>query len=373
MAQLNFLKSLNIGDSSPKLPLIQGGMGVGISLSGLAAAVANEGGIGVIATAGIGMTEPDFNTDFLGANIRALRKELRKARELTKGVLGVNIMTALSNFSDMARTSIEEGVDIIFSGAGLPLNLPQFLGKNSKTKLVPIVSSARAAGIIFKKWIEKYNYLPDAVVVEGPLAGGHLGFKREQIADPDYSLEKLIPQVVTEVNRYEEKHRRAIPVIAAGGVYSGADINRFMQLGATGVQMATRFITTDECDASLQFKETFLGIKQEDLVIIKSPVGLLGRAIHNKFIADVAMGKKKPFRCPFHCITTCDYQNSPYCIALALFNAYKGRLKHGFAFSGANAYRATEITSVRKLIGSLFTEAAGQTKETANERNRKDQ
>lgn len=354
MGQLNLLKNLNIGDLSPKLPLIQGGMGVGISLSGLASAVANEGGIGVIATAGIGMTEPDFGTDFLAANIRALQKELRKARELTKGILGVNIMTALSNFSDMARTSIEEGVDVIFSGAGLPLNLPQFLGKNSKTKLVPIVSSARAAGIIFKKWTEKYNYVPDAVVVEGPLAGGHLGFKKDQIADPEYSLENLVPQVVTEVSGYEEKHRRIIPVIAAGGVYSGDDIQRLMGLGATGVQMATRFITTNECDASLEFKKTFLGIKQEDLVIIKSPVGLLGRAIQNNFIADVALGKKKPFRCPYHCITTCDYQNSPYCICLALINACQGKLNNGFAFSGANAYRATEIVSVRTLIGSLF-------------------
>lgn len=364
MIQLNLLKSLNIGDLSAKLPLIQGGMGIGISLSGLAAAVANEGGIGVIATAGIGMGEPDFGTNFLAANMRALRKELRKARQLSKGVLGVNIMTALSNFSDMARTSIEEGVDVIFSGAGLPLNLPQFLGKNTKTKLVPIVSSARAAGIIFKKWIDKYDYLPDAVVVEGPLAGGHLGFKKDQIVDPAYSLEKLIPQVVTEVTLYEQKYRKAIPVIAAGGIYSGGDIKRFMELGASGVQMATRFITTEECDAAIEFKRTFLDSKPEDLVIIKSPVGLLGRAIHNKFIADVALGKKKPFRCPYHCITTCDYQNSPYCIALALINACRGRLKHGFAFSGANAYRATEIVTVRNLIGSLFKEY-GQTDGTS--------
>jgi nitronate monooxygenase len=356
--QFNPIKGFSIGDLTTKLPIIQGGMGIGISLSGLASAVANEGGIGVIATAGIGILEPDSATNFLAANIRALKKELRKARESTKGILGVNIMVALSNFADMARTSIEEGVDVIFSGAGLPLNLPQFLGENKKTKLVPIVSSARAAGIIFKKWIERYNYIPDAVVVEGPLAGGHLGFKKDQIIDPEYSLENLIPQVIAEVNIFEKKYRKPIPVIAAGGVYTGADIHRFLQLGASGVQMATRFITTDECDASIEFKKTFLDLKQEDLVIIKSPVGLLGRAIKNKFITDVDLGKKKPFRCPYHCITTCDYKNSPYCIALALINACRGKLNHGFAFSGANAYRSTEIVSVKNLFDTLLNEYA---------------
>ena len=360
--QFNTIKGFNIGDLTTKLPIIQGGMGVGVSLSGLASAVANEGGIGVIATAGIGMLEPDFTGDFLAANIRALKKEIKKARELTTGILGVNIMVALSNFADMARTAIEEGADVIFSGAGLPLNLPQFLAGNKKTKLVPIVSSARAAGIIFKKWIEKYNYIPDAVIVEGPLAGGHLGFKAEQIIDPDFSLENLIPQVVTEVSIFEEKYQRSIPVIAAGGIYTGADINKFMQLGASGVQMATRFITTDECDAAFEFKKTFLDLKQEDLVIIKSPVGLLGRAIKNQFITDVATGKKKPFQCPYHCITSCDYQHSPYCIALALINACRGKLKHGFVFSGANGYRTTEIVSVKTLINSLLDEYA----QTAN-------
>ncbi len=354
--QFNTIKGFNIGDLTAKLPIIQGGMGVGVSLSGLASAVANEGGIGVIATAGIGMLEPDFGRDFLAANIRALKKEIRKARELTKGILGVNIMTALSNFADMARTAIEEGADVIFSGAGLPLNLPHFLAGTKKTKLVPIVSSARAAAIIFKKWIEKYSYVPDAVVVEGPLAGGHLGFKTEQIDNPEYSLENLIPQVINEVSMFEEKYQKRIPVIAAGGIYTGVDINKFMQLGAAGVQMATRFVTTHECDAAIEFKRTFLDLKQEDLVIIKSPVGLPGRAIKNQFITDVATGKKKPFRCPYHCITTCDYQHSPYCIASALINACRGKLKQGFVFSGANGYRATEITSVKNLVASLVSE-----------------
>lgn len=352
----NNLKELKIGDLTAKLPIIQGGMGIGISLSGLASAVANEGGVGVIATAGIGMLEPDFSTNWLEANIRALKKEIKKARELTKGILGVNIMVALSNYADMVRTAIEEEIDIIFSGAGLPLNLPQFLKGSTKTKLVPIISSGRAASIICKKWSEKYNYLPDAIVVEGPRAGGHLGFKQEQINNPEYSLEKLIPEVIKAVKPFEERYKKSIPVIAAGGIYTGEDIYNFLKLGAAGVQMATRFVTTYECDASIKFKQTYIDSSKEDIVIIKSPVGMPGRAIKNKFIDDANKGEKKPFKCPYHCIITCDYKNSPYCIALALLNARKGNLEHGFAFAGENAYRAKGIISVKELIESLIKE-----------------
>lgn len=350
------LKALNFGDLTANLPIIQGGMGVGISLSGLASAVANEGGVGVIAAASIGMFESDFATDFLKANVLALKKEIRKARQMTKGVLGVNIMVALTNFADMVKTAIDEGVDVIFSGAGLPLNLPQYLKKNDRTKLVPIVSSPRAAAIITKRWAEKFNYVPDAFVVEGPLAGGHLGFNEQQLTDSDYNLENIIPKVIAEIKLCEEKYQKSIPVIAAGGIYSGADIKKFLELGASGVQMATRFVTTDECDAAPEFKEAYLNSEEEDLVIIKSPVGMLGRAIKNKFISDVAQGKNKPFKCPFHCIITCNYQKSPYCIALALINAQRGNLKQGFAFSGANAYRAKEIIPVKKLINTLVQE-----------------
>ena len=352
----NDIKELKIGDLTAKLPIIQGGMGIGISLSGLASAVANEGGIGVIATAGIGMLEPDFSTNWLEANIRALKKEIKKARELTKGILGVNIMVALSNYADMVRTAIEEEIDIIFSGAGLPLNLPQFLKGSTKTKLAPIISSGRAASIICKKWSEKYNYLPDAIVVEGPRAGGHLGFKQEQINNPEYSLEKLIPEVIKAVKPFEERYKKPIPVIAAGGIYTGEDIYNFLKLGASGVQMATRFVTTYECDASIKFKQTYIDSSKEDIVIIKSPVGMPGRAIKNKFIDDANKGEKKPFKCPYHCIITCDYKNSPYCIALALLNARKGNLEHGFAFAGENAYRAKGIISVKELIESLIKE-----------------
>ncbi|TYQ17710.1 UNVERIFIED_CONTAM: NAD(P)H-dependent flavin oxidoreductase YrpB (nitropropane dioxygenase family) [Acetivibrio alkalicellulosi] len=349
-------KSLNIGGLTAKLPIIQGGMGIGVSLSGLASAVANEGGIGVISAAAIGMLEPDFSTNYIEANIRALRNEIRKARELTKGILGVNIMVALSNFSDMVKTSIEEGIDIIFSGAGLPLNLPSFLGETRDTKLVPIVSSSRAAGLIAKRWLEKYNYVPDAIVVEGPMAGGHLGFKSEQIPDPNYKLEKLVSEVISEVKIIESKAGKSIPVIAAGGIYTGEDIYRFIQLGASGVQMSTRFVTTEECDASLEFKKAYVDCRKEDIGIIKSPVGMPGRAIINEFINDVNIGTKKPYKCPFHCIITCQYKSSPYCIALALANAKKGKMKYGFAFAGENAYRAERIVSVKELVTALVEE-----------------
>ena len=352
------LKELIIGNLIARVPIVQGGMGVAISLSGLAAAVANEGGIGVIATAGIGMSEKDGFTNFLEASIRALRQEIRKARELSNGILGVNIMVALSNYADMVRTAVQEGIDIIFSGAGLPMNLPEYLDDMKGTKLVPIVSSARAAAIICKRWLQHYNYLPDAVVVEGPRAGGHLGFKPEQINDPEYALENLVAAVIKEVRIFEERHKKPIPVIAAGGIYSGADIHRFIQLGAAGVQMATRFVTTHECDASMAFKQAYIDAREEDIVIIKSPVGLPGRAIRNRFLDEVGKGEKKPFRCPYHCIITCDYHNSPYCIALALVNAKRGMLNHGYAFAGENAYRAKDIVSVKQLIDSLLDEYA---------------
>ncbi len=295
---------LKIGDLVAKIPIIQGGMSVGISLSGLASAVAEEGGIGVIGSAMIGMSESDIYSNGIGANIRALKKEIRKTREMTQGIIGVNIMVALTNYADMVKLSIEEGIDIIFCGAGLPLDLPKYLTNGSKTKLVPIVSSDRAAKIICKKWLSKFNYLPDAVVVEGPKAGGHLGFKMEQINDPDFVLEKIVPQVIDAVKPFEKDHQKDIPVIAAGGVYSGKDIYKFLKMGAAGVQMGTRFVATHECDAAIEFKQAFIDAEEDDLVLIKSPVGLPGRAVRNKFIEDVNLGVRKPFKCPYHCIKT---------------------------------------------------------------------
>jgi len=357
---LKKIPTLRIGDLEANIPIIQGGMGVGISLSSLTSAVANEGGIGVIATAGIGQFEADCYTNYRGADKRALQKEIRKARAKTDGIIGVNIMVALSDFDDLVQCAVDEGADMVFLGAGLPIRLPETLPLDRlgelATKLVPIVSSGRAAKIIFKAWAKRYSHIPDAVVVEGPLAGGHLGFKREHIDNPDYALEKILPEVLSVVKPYEEQFNRSIPVIAAGGIYTGADIHKFMQLGAQGVQMGTRFVGTYECDASMEFKEAYLNCKKEDIVIIDSPVGLPGRAIRNKFLERVSSGVKETFKCPWKCLKSCDFKNVPYCIALALTNAKKGDIKNGFAFAGANAYRVDKIISVKELIGTLAEE-----------------
>lgn len=350
------MKAINIGNLAIPVPIIQGGMGVGISLSGLAAAVANEGGVGVISSAGLGLLYRNFSDSYLEASIHGLKEELRLAREKTRGVIGVNVMVAMTNFVDMIKTSIAEKADIIIAGAGLPLDLPSFLKKDSITKLVPIVSSARATRLICEKWKSNYDYLPDAVIVEGPKAGGHLGFRAEQINDEDYALEKLVPEIVTELRQFEDKYCTSIPLFAAGGIYTGEDISKFMKLGASGVQMGTRFVTTWECDASAEFKQAYINAAEKDIEIIKSPVGLPGRAIFSNFIQKVRDGKKQPKKCPFKCIKTCDIEKSPYCIIVALVNAVKGNFENGFAFAGSNAFRATNITSVKELFHSLQKE-----------------
>ena len=354
------MPKLQIGDLTIDKPIIQGGMGVGISLSGLASAVANEGGIGVISSVGLGLVNPTPKAGYRENNKIALREEIRKARSKTDGVIGLNIMVAVSDFDDLVKIGIEEKVDIIFIGAGLPLKLPSSVSldelKKSNTKIAPIVSSGRAAKLIFQSWSKNYNHIPDAVVVEGPKAGGHLGFKREQIDDKNFSLEKLVPEVVEAIQVFEDKFNKKIPVIAAGGVYSGADIYKFMQLGASAVQMGTRFVATHECDANIEFKQKFVDCDKKDITSIKSPVGLPGRALQNDFLTDVSNGIKKPFKCPWECLRTCDYKEAPYCIAIALTQAQKGNLNYGFAFAGSNAYRIDNIISFNEFITSLINE-----------------
>ncbi len=356
----NKLPSLRIGDLESRLPIIQGGMGVGISMAGLASAVANEGGIGVIASAGIAMHDPDYEKNVRAANKRALANEIRKAKSLAKGPIGVNILVALSDYDALSVVCLEEGADILFLGAGLPLkifgDLPKNEVKNVKIKVVPIISSARALNVIFQSWLKNYDRVPDAVVVEGPLAGGHLGFKREQIEDPEFSLEKLVPEVVAAMQDFEKRLGVSIPVIAAGGIYTGGDILKFLKLGARGVQMATRFIATEECDAFPEFKEALIKCGKDDICIIDSPVGLPGRAIRNHFLDEVYGGRKMPFKCPWKCLRTCDYTNVPYCIALALVNAKKGLMNEGFAFTGANGWRVDRVVPVKELIRELVEE-----------------
>ncbi|MDR2813680.1 MAG: nitronate monooxygenase [Prevotellaceae bacterium] len=350
------MKPFFIGNKEVLLPIIQGGMGVGISLSGLASAVANEGGIGVISCAGLGLLYRQAAGSYFQSCIWGLREEMRSVRKKTKGVIGLNIMVALSNFADMVRTAIAEKADIVFAGAGLPLDLPSYLTPGSKTLLSPIVSSARAAKIICEKWKNNYGYLPDVIVVEGPKAGGHLGFKSEQIEDSRYALEALIPEVVAVASQYSSD--KVIPVIAAGGITTGKDVHRFMELGAAGVQMGSIFVPTHECDAAPEFKQVYVDSTQSDIMIIQSPVGMPGRAFDGEFIRSVNKGNEKPRGCPFHCIKTCDYTKSPYCIIKALHNAARGNMKKGYAFAGANAYLTKKISSVKEVMANIKEEFA---------------
>lgn len=351
------MSQLKIGDSVAKIPIIQGGMGVGISLSGLASAVANAGGVGVIAANAIGMLEPDYYTNGLEANKRALRKEIRKARKLSDGIIGVNIMVALNDFHDLLQVTIEEKADLVILGAGLPLRgIPVQELKEAGVKVVPIVSSARATALIFRYWQKNYDTVPDAVIVEGPKAGGHLGFKEEQIDDPGYALENIVPGVIGEIEAYEKQFGKSIPVLPAGGIYTGEDIYKYFEMGAGGVQMATRFVATDECDADIKFKETYVNCKEEDIMIIKSPVGMPGRAIRNSFLKKLDSGERENYRCPWRCLNQCGIKKAQYCISQALDNARLGKMEKGYAFAGANAFRIESIVPVKALVQQLKTE-----------------
>lgn len=353
------MNDLVIGDIKAKLPIMQGGMGVGISLSGLASAVANEGGIGVISAAGIGMKEPDYMKNFREANKRALRKEIQKARRLTEGVIGVNIMMALTDHEELIKTAIDEKIDLIIMGAGLPLKIPAIIAeagyKNHHTKLVIKVSSAKAAKLIFQYWANKYNRVPDAVVVEGPLAGGHLGFKKEELTGDVVPLAYLVQETVQVIIPFENQYGKEVPIIAAGGIYTGEDMFAIMQAGAKAVKLGTRFVATHECDASLAFKESYVTCNKDDVTIINSPVGLPGRVVHNDFVAQIKLGHTHPFKCIWNCLSSCNFREAPYCIAQALFNAAEGKMSEGFAFAGANAYKITRIQHVAEVIDELVT------------------
>jgi NAD(P)H-dependent flavin oxidoreductase YrpB (nitropropane dioxygenase family) len=332
-------------------------MGVGISLSGLASASANEGCVGVIAANAIGMIEDDYLKDGKQANIRALRKEIRKAKANTDGPIGINIMVATNDFHDLLNVSIEERADIVILGAGLPIkNIPVSELRAANVKVIPIVSSSRAVNLIFRSWKKKYSDVPDAVIVEGPMAGGHLGYKHEEIEDPEFTLEKIVPPVIESLKPFEQDFDREIPVIAAGGIYTGEDILKFLNLGAKGVQMGTRFVATHECDADLKFKETYLDCKEGDVMIIKSPVGMPGRAIRNQFLTDVENGIRQKFKCPWRCLEHCNIKSAKYCISSALDNARLGFMDHGYAFAGSNAHRIQKIVPVKELVEDLRKE-----------------
>jgi len=350
------LRSLLLGDLKIELPIIQGGMGVRVSSSSLASAVSNEGALGVIAAVGLGEECGDEKRDYKTRSRMELTNIIRDTKRMTKNPFGVNIMCVLTNYDELVEASQAESVDVIISGAGLPLRLPSLI-KNTHTKLIPIVSSGRAAQIICSTWLRRYKRLPDAIIVEGPLAGGHLGYSLAELADEKhFSLDTVLTDVLAAVAAFENEGPR-IPVIAAGGIFDGRDIARVMRLGASGVQMATRFVCTHECDVSIKYKEAYIAAKKEDIIVIKSPVGMPGRVIRNEFVKKVTEGAQVPFGCEYKCLYTCDANKVNYCIAKALLNAYRGELDKGFAMCGSNAYRIDKIISVKELIAELVTEA----------------
>ena len=339
------VNGLNIGGLYARVPVIQGGMGVGVSLSRLAGAVAAAGGVGIISTAQIGWREPDFARNPIECNLKAVGDEIKKARELAGGgIIGVNIMVATRRYEDYVKAAVAAGVDLIISGAGLPMNLPELAGR---AKIAPIVSSRKSLGVISKYWQKKYDRKPDLVVVEGPEAGGHLGFSNDEIDAYTVEKSKNYDDEIKDIIALADE--LGVPVAVAGGVYTRADMEHYLAMGAKGVQMATRFVTTKECDASDAYKQAYIDAKKEDIVIVKSPVGMPGRAVHNAFLDKVKAGERFMRGCR-QCVITCKPDTAPYCITEALINAVEGRLDEGLIFCGSNAYRAEKIETVADIM-----------------------
>lgn len=353
------IQSLKIGTRTAKVPVIQGGMGVGISLGNLAGAVAKEGGIGIISAAQPGFREEDFIKDPLKANLRAIKSEYEKARKIAPdGIIGFNLMVAMEHYEEYVHAVVEAGADLIVSGAGLPTDLPKYVGE-SDILLAPIVSTAKSANVILKYWDKKYHRIPDLVVIEGPLAGGHLGFHEEQLEGYEncrYSYEKEIADIVQVIHTFAEKYEKKIPIAIGGGIHDSESAAQAFSLGADAIQVATRFVTTEECDADIRYKEAYLNARKEDIVIVKSPVGMPGRAILNPFMKKVKeLGRIAPSHC-FKCLKHCNPGTTPYCITQALINAAKGKVDEALLFCGAYAYKADHLETVKEVIDSLIPE-----------------
>lgn len=348
------MRTVKIGNRELRVPIIQGGMGVGVSLGNLAGHVAKEGAMGIISSAQIGFKEKDFDKNVKEANLRALDKEIKKAKEIAhgKGMVGVNVMVALSDYAEHVKQAVKSGADAIISGAGLPIKLPELVG-NAKTKIAPIVSSGKAANLILRSWDRKFKRTADFIVIEGWKAGGHLGFKKEEIAEGKCKeLLDILPDVKKAIQPYVEKYNKHIPIFVGGGIYTKEDIEQALEKGADGVQIGTRFIATHECDADEAYKQYFVNAKEEDIMIVQSPVGMPGRAIKTKFMEKVAQAKQPIKKC-YRCISSCNIVDAPYCITKALIDAVEGRVDDGLVFVGANGARINKIVSVKELIEEL--------------------
>lgn len=347
-------KKLKIGKRTARLPVIQGGMGVGISLGSLAGAVAKEGGVGIISTAQIGFREPDFDEAPLTANLRAIHRELEKARSIARGgIVGFNIMVATRNYEAYVREAAAAGADLIISGAGLPTDLPAYV-EGTDTAIAPIVSTDKSAKVILKYWDRKYQRMPDLLVIEGPNAGGHLGFTREQLEEfTEEAYSEEVKAILQTVKKYEEAYGIKIPTALAGGIDTREKVSAAFAMGVDAIQAATPFVTTEECDADIRYKEAYIQAKKEEIRIVKSPVGMPGRAISNKFLERVDKGEKIPHKC-HQCLAHCKPAEIPYCITDALIHAARGKVDDALLFCGADAWKAEKITTVSEVIQKLF-------------------
>lgn len=351
------LPELNIGELRARLPIIQGGMGIGISLSRLASAVANEGGIGVISGVQIGFRDPEFHKNPIKANLKAIGAEIRNARRLSpNGIIGMNFMSIDSHYAEYVREAVKNKIDLIISGAGLPLALPKLVA-GTKTRIMPIVSSARACRLVLTSWLKKDGRLPDGVVVEGPLAGGHLGFKFDDLrAGTAQHLENALSEILDFIRGFEAKHNVKIPVIAAGGINCHEDIVRMIDLGASGVQMGTAFVATEECDAHDAFKQAYIDAKPEDARIVLSTTGFPARAINTPFLKQAYDQDGVPIEHCFGCMPEiCEPQTARYCLSNALFKAASGQ--GGLIFCGNRVGEVHKITTVHNLMASLSGQA----------------
>lgn len=357
------MKELIIGNKRAELPIIQGGMGVGVSRSSLAGAVAAEGGVGIISTAQIGYDEEGFEKNQAECNLKAIEKHIKKAKELAKGagLVGVNVMVALKHYKEHVKAAVKAGADVIICGAGLPTELPGIVaeaanevpGDGGLPAVAPIVSSEKAAKILLKMWSKHYDRTADFIVIEGPKAGGHLGFSKEQLGDIgalDYDEE--IKKIIACKKMYEEKYHCNIPVIVAGGIFDKKDIEHAISLGADGVQIASRFVATEECDASQAYKDAYMNAKEEDIQIVQSPVGMPGRALRNTFIENVEKSRQTIKKC-YQCLEKCNPKEVPYCITKALIDAVQGDVDNGLIFCGADVGRIDKMTTVHELMAEL--------------------
>ncbi|ABA21207.1 2-nitropropane dioxygenase, NPD [Trichormus variabilis ATCC 29413] len=352
------LQPLRIGKHIARHPIIQGAMAVRVSGAKLAGAVANAGGVGVIASLGLGLDSPYFDKrkkrSFFTANRLALIDELAKARSISPdGVIGVNILVATKDYSVLAQTAAAQGADIIITGAGLPLALPEYTAAYPDVALVPSVANLEAAQLICETWQSRYHRLPDALIVENcQQVGGHFT-QCEQVNIPGFSLELVIRQL----RDYCQNHLGArIPLIVSGGISDRTDIDRMIAIGADGVQIGTRFVTTVECDADQRYKDYHLQAQPEDIVTVPSPVGKPSRALHNLFTEQVMSNSSNlEKRCIANCLETCLCRDhgKTYCLLQALAQAARGDVENGLIFSGANAGYTQDIISVPELMTEL--------------------